>query len=201
MHQYFFQIFATGFGLVVIVFGTTMFTFGISFSILALRLRNISSQIYNHIKIRFINIMLSLLFFIILLLPFKFIFSLLGLSLYFPIVSGIYACIFSIVSLSFNNRSHLLSFINYVCIFSYAAFAAYIIFIIKDLSLLGYLFALPLLAEGVFYIEPIDVFSKTTLYMEGNNSPAPTHSPAPTNSTFFSSESSRSPSPPPTFEQ
>lgn len=194
MSQYFFQIFITGPGLGVIIFGTIIFIFGIPFSILALKLKNIASGLLNFIKIRISNVMLSLLFLIILLLPTKHMFDLLGLSMFFPIISGIYACIFASVSLCIKNKSHLLNYINYMCIFTYTALGAYTIYIIKDSNLLEYFFPLLLLAETGFYTEPVNVLSKTALCMEDSDVNPLSFSP------ILGNRSSQTPSPPPSFE-
>jgi hypothetical protein len=71
--------------------------------------------------------------------------GLLGLKVYILLVYATYACIFATVSLFMHNKSDLLSFMNYVFIFTYLMLVVYFMFIINNSGLFHLNFALPLL--------------------------------------------------------
>jgi hypothetical protein len=118
---------------------------------------------------------------------------LLDLKVYIPLVSGIYACIFATVSLFIDNKSDLLSFMNYVFIFTYSMLVAYLMFIINNSGLFHLNFALPLLMEVGFNNESINIFNKIALFMNNDS-----ESSASNSSSFILHSPSPSPSPPPT---
>ena len=64
------------------------------------------------LKSKIFNILLSLIFYILLLLPFKVILPLLGLNYLFPKFSGLFACIFTVATCFFENNNKLFSFIQ-----------------------------------------------------------------------------------------
>ena len=77
---------------------------GLIFSGVLLRLGYIKSKIFK--------VILSLTFYILLLLPFKVILPLLGLNYLFPKFSGLFACIFTVATCFFENNNKLFSFIQ-----------------------------------------------------------------------------------------
>ena len=85
--------------------------------------------------------MVSFIFSLILYLPFKFVMSLLGLNYLFPILAGVYACLFGTVSLFFENKKNLLDFYKYILIFIYAAILTWILPSLLEF-LIPYLFLL-----------------------------------------------------------
>jgi hypothetical protein len=88
-----------------------------------------------------INLMLSLLFFFFLILPFRLILPLLSLDNLLPIFLVFYACIFKTVSF-IENKSKLLSFIQYSYIFTFALVLGYIAYLPKQYELVSFSFCL-----------------------------------------------------------
>lgn len=64
------------------------------------------------IKSKIFKVLLSLIFYILFLLPFKVILPLLGLNYLFPKFSGLFACIFTVATCFFENNNKLFSFIQ-----------------------------------------------------------------------------------------
>ena len=155
-------------------------------------------------KSKILKVLLSLTFYILLLWPFKVILPLLGLNYFFPIFSGLFACIFVVANRFLEGNKELFTFIQLLYMFTLACALAYFSYAFTPSEYLSLLFScLPLFAEG--YIDEGFVYlpSKFTLFMEGNNSPSPpSNSPMP----MSSGSSSNSASPLPsttrlTFEQ
>jgi hypothetical protein len=116
--------------------------------------------------------MLSLMLYILLLFPMKNLLSLLDLDFVFPVISALYACIFTTVSLLFHNKSNLLSFYTYLFIFTYSLLMAYIIVLIKGS---GISFGFFSLFPAAMMINELNdngynnIPSKIALYMEGDS--------------------------------
>lgn len=193
MFQYFSFISFLGLvlGLVILIFNVTLLAF---FNISLRYLVKFSyNKVINFIKVRKLKIVIYLLFYLLLFAPFSYMLYLLGLKVYIPLVSGIYACIFATVSLFIHNKSHLLSFVNYVFIITYSILLAYIMYIINNSGLFHLNFALPLLMEVGINNESINISNKIALLMNNDSdslssddgrmilrSPSPTPTPPPT---------------------
>ena len=169
---------------------------GLIFSGVLLRLGYIKSKIFK--------VILSLTFYILLLLPFKVILPLLGLNYLFPIFSGLLACIFVVATRFLEGNKELFTFIQLLYTFIIACALAYFSYVFTPSEYLSLLFScLPLFAEGYINEGFVYLPSKFTLFMEGNNSPSPpSNSPMPGGSSSYSNPASPQPSTPgSTFEQ
>ena len=169
---------------------------GLIFSGVLLRLGYIKSKIFK--------VILSLTFYILLLLPFKVILPLLGLNYLFPIFSGLLACIFVVATRFLEGNKELFTFIQLLYTFIIACALAYFSYVFTPSEYLSLLFScLPLFAEGYINEGFVYLPSKFTLFMEGNNSPSPpSNSPMPGGSSSSSNPASPQPSTPgSTFEQ
>jgi hypothetical protein len=123
---------------------------------------------------RKLNIFLSLLFFILLLSPFKIILALLGLSYIFPLICAIYACVFTSVLLLFEDKSDLLSSIQLLYVFTLSLMFAYIVYFINPYELVYLFFAfLPMSLEVGLNEYSVNLPRKIALFMEGNKSNTP----------------------------
>jgi len=88
--------------------------------------KNILCKVFSFIKNRVFNLMLSLLLFILLLLPFKLLLPLLNLSYLLPIISGFYACIFIIIISFIDDKKDLFNIIQLLYTFTIAVTLGYI---------------------------------------------------------------------------
>lgn len=176
----------------------------------------------HFLHMRKFNLFISMLFFLLLLLPFKLILPLLNLGYLFPVIAAFYACIFTTISVFTENKHKLLSLFQLLYVFTFALVLSYIFYYINQHELVYFLFAFfPMLVEGGVSEFSVFLPSKIALFMENNSpeppvstntpeSPRPPNSPAPsTNSSsssstfsfdsFYALPSPRTP-PPPTFE-
>ena len=158
-------------------------------------------SLYN----RKLHFCVSILFFLLLFLPFKLMLPLLSLDYLLPVISGFYACIITSAFFLIDNKSKLLNFFQFVCIFTLAFVLGCIAFWCKQYEFVYFLFAfLPLADTGLkecFVYLP----SKIALFADNNStsSTPPSNSPLP-EWTQFGPSPSQSPTPPPqpwTFEQ
>ena len=79
-------------GLAILIFNVTLLAF---FNISLRYLVKFSyNKVINFIKVRKLKIVIYLLFYLLLFAPFSYMLYLLGLKVYIPLVSGIYACIY-----------------------------------------------------------------------------------------------------------
>ena len=151
------------------------------------------------LKSKIFNILLSLIFYILLLLPFKVILPLLGLNYLFPIFSGLFACILTVATCFIENKHKLFSFIQLLYTFIIARTLAYFAYALTQCEFLYLLFAfLPLFVEGSINESFVYLPSKLALFIEENNSPSPPYNiPFPEVNSFSSSSLSPSPLPSP----
>lgn len=163
--------------------------------------KNILSKVFSFIKNRVFNLMLSLLLFILLLLPFKLILPLLNLSYILPIISGFYACIFIISFI--DDKKDLFNIIQLLYTFTIAVTLGYIALWCKQFELIYYLFAfMPLFAEIGTNELSLRLSSSIALFMEGSDKGSDKNSPILSNSPFdFNTPSPTGTPIPPTFAQ
>lgn len=165
-------------------------------------LKNVISRVINFIKTRAFNIILSLLLFILLLLPFKIILPLLNLGFIFPIITGFYSCIFITVLSLVKNYKELFNCIQLLYIFTSTLIFGYALIWFRQFELLYFLSAFaPIICEGNPDGCFISLPNKLAFFMEGSNSPSP-----PSNSPLSGFGPGSTPSPPitpalPTLEQ